>query len=160
MKHNGIITRIVSSILLEICAAFNSRDLQLLYIWQLRLYTQRNLFKIIVNQTKIRLCLPCTDWFRTANGHSLFAVQNQSWCMVNTTWFRVVLTWFRKYFQLLGQQFHEGREMGNHGMIRETWLGIRAITDGGLWWGITDGGRGISDGGFLFRKNFLDNFTT
>ena len=30
-------------------------------------YTKRNLFQILLNQTEIRLYLPCTDWFGIAN---------------------------------------------------------------------------------------------
>ena len=36
------------------------------YLFPLRnLYTQRNLFKILLNQTNIRLYLPVSDWFGT-----------------------------------------------------------------------------------------------
>ena len=31
-------------------------------------YTEKYIFEILLNQTEIRLYLPCTDWFRTANG--------------------------------------------------------------------------------------------
>ena len=34
--------------------------------------------EILSNQPEIRLYLPCTDWFGTANGQCLFAVPNQS----------------------------------------------------------------------------------
>ena len=40
--------------------------------------TRRNLFEIALNQTEIRLHLPCTDWFGTANGHCPFTVPNHS----------------------------------------------------------------------------------
>ena len=62
----------------------------------LALYTQRNLFQIALNQTQIRLYLPCTDWFGTANRRSPFAIPNQSCCMVNTIWFGFDLIRFKK----------------------------------------------------------------
>ena len=34
--------------------------------------TQRNLFKILSNETEIRLHLPFSNWFRTADGRSVF----------------------------------------------------------------------------------------
>ena len=40
--------------------------------------TQRNLYEILLNQTKIRLYLPCNDSFGTANGRCPFVVTNQS----------------------------------------------------------------------------------
>ena len=40
-------------------------------------YSQGNLFEILLNETEIRLYLPCTDWFGTANGHRSFDVPNQ-----------------------------------------------------------------------------------
>ena len=42
------------------------------------LYTKRNVFKILLNQTEIRLYLPFSDWFGTENGLRPFAVLNQS----------------------------------------------------------------------------------
>ena len=39
--------------------------------------TQRNIFRILLYHTEIRLYLPCTDWFGTANGCP-FAVPNHS----------------------------------------------------------------------------------
>ena len=41
-------------------------------------FTQRNLFEILSNQTEIRLYLPFSDWFGTANGQCPFAAPNQS----------------------------------------------------------------------------------
>ena len=40
--------------------------------------TLRDILEILMNQTEIRLYLPFSDWFRTANGHCPFAVPNQS----------------------------------------------------------------------------------
>ena len=40
--------------------------------------TQRSLFQILSYQSQIRLYLPCTDWFGTANGQRPFAVPKQS----------------------------------------------------------------------------------
>ena len=39
---------------------------------------RETLFEILLNQTEIRLYLPCTDWFGTANGQCPFAVRNHS----------------------------------------------------------------------------------
>ena len=51
-------------------------------------YTQRNLFQILLDQPEIRLYLPYSDWFGTANGHCLFAVPNQSeTSKYNLIWF-------------------------------------------------------------------------
>ena len=40
-------------------------------------YTQRNIFKILLNQTEIILCLVVSDWFGAVNGHCPFGVPNQ-----------------------------------------------------------------------------------
>ena len=40
--------------------------------------THREIFKTLLNQTEIRLYLPCTDLFGTANEQRPFAVSNQS----------------------------------------------------------------------------------
>ena len=68
-------------------------------------YTRRNLFQILVNQTEIRLYLPCIDWFGTANGlvRLLFQINR---CMVNTVWFRFDLIRFRKYLSVRGIHIH------------------------------------------------------
>ena len=42
----------------------------------IRRYAQRNIFEIILNQPEIRLYLPCTDWFGTANRQCPLAVPN------------------------------------------------------------------------------------
>ena len=59
-------------------------------------YTQRNLFGILLNQTKIRLYLPYTDTFGTKRTYVWFQI-NQ--CIVNTIWFRFDLIRFRKDFK-------------------------------------------------------------
>ena len=61
---------------------------------------QGNIFGILLNHTKIRLYLPCTNWFGTANGRCPFAAPNQWKCMVNTIWFGFDLIKFRKYFSV------------------------------------------------------------
>ena len=65
-------------------------------------YTQRDLFYILLNQTQIRLYLPCTDCFETANGRCPFDVPNQSvygkynliciYHLVNTMWYTMWYT--------------------------------------------------------------------
>ena len=52
---------------------FNDRN-----IWQKNKNPQRNLFEILLNLTEIRLYLPFSDWFETANEHCPFVVSNQS----------------------------------------------------------------------------------
>ena len=53
-------------------------DNNFVHIWYDRyLYTRRNLFEILLNQTEVRFYLPISDWFVTANGRP-FAVPNQS----------------------------------------------------------------------------------
>ena len=42
-------------------------------------YTQRNLFKILLNQTEIRLYLPCSDLFGTANKNGKYNLISV-WC--------------------------------------------------------------------------------
>ena len=65
-----------------------------------RFCTQRNLFEILLNQTEIRLYLPCTDWFGTKRW-SVWSQINR--CMVNTIWFRNDLIRFRKYLSACRQ---------------------------------------------------------
>ena len=60
-------------------------------------YTQRNLFEILLNQPKIRLCLPFSDWFGSERT-SVWIQINQK--MVNTIWFRFDLIRFRKDFSV------------------------------------------------------------
>ena len=48
--------------------------------------------EILLNQAEIRLYLPCTDWFGTANGPSSFAVRNRS---VHGK-YSLILVWFNK----------------------------------------------------------------
>ena len=52
---------------------------------RVKFYTQRNISRILLSQTDIRLYLPFfTIYFGTANGLRPFAVSNQSRKMVNT----------------------------------------------------------------------------
>ena len=54
--------------------------------------TQRNIYKISLNQTEIRLYLPFSDWFGAANGHYLFGVPNQS----ENSKYNLISVWFYK----------------------------------------------------------------
>ena len=56
------------------------------------LYTQRNLFEIIINQTEIILYFPFSDWFGATNGQCQFAVTNQT----ENGKYNIILTWFNK----------------------------------------------------------------
>ena len=58
---------------------------------------QRNLFEILLNQTKIRLYLPFSDWFGTKRTFFWFQL---NWKMVNKIWFRFDLIRFRKDFSV------------------------------------------------------------
>ena len=55
--------------------------------------SQRNLFEILLNQTEIRLYLPFSDWFRTANECRLFSVQilpeNGKYNLISV-WFNII----------------------------------------------------------------------
>ena len=63
--------------------------------------THRNIFEILFNPTEIRLYLPLSDWFGTANGQINASVCFQiNRCMVNTIWFRFDLMIFGKYFSV------------------------------------------------------------
>ena len=53
--------------------------------------TQRSLFEILLNQTEIRLYLPCTNWFGTKRTSVWFQINK---IMVNTIWFRFDLIRF------------------------------------------------------------------
>ena len=57
-----------------------------------RMYTQRNIFGILLNQTEIRLYLLFSDWFGTANRHCPFAVPNQS----KNGKYNLISVWFKK----------------------------------------------------------------
>ena len=65
-----------------------------LYIFQSGACTQRNLSQILLNQIKIRLYLPRTDWFETRRTLSVWFQINR--CMVNTIWFQLDLIRFQK----------------------------------------------------------------
>ena len=55
-------------------------------------YILRNIFEILLNQTEIRLYLPFSDWFGTANGRCLFAVPNQA----ENGIYNLISVWFNK----------------------------------------------------------------
>ena len=65
-------------------------------------YTQRNLFKILLNQTEIRLYLPYSDWFGAADGRSPFAVPNQS----GNGKYNLISGWFNKIFEKIYLWYH------------------------------------------------------
>ena len=56
-------------------------------------YTQRNLFKILLNQTELRLHLPFSDWFGSKRTSVWFQISLK---MVTTIWFQFDLTRFWK----------------------------------------------------------------
>ena len=58
-----------------------------------KLYAQITIFEILLNQTEIRLYLPCTDWF----SRKIFQISRK---IVNTIWFRFDLIRFRKDFSV------------------------------------------------------------
>ena len=55
-------------------------------------HKQRNLFGILLYQPKIRLYLPCADWFGTKRSPSIWFQINRF--MVNTIWFQYDLIRF------------------------------------------------------------------
>ena len=65
-------------------------------------YTQRNLFKILSNQTEIRLYLLFSDWFGTKRTFVWFQINLK---MITTIWFRFDLIRFWKYFSVCNISF-------------------------------------------------------
>ena len=65
--------------------------------WHCWSCTQRNLFKILLNQTEIRLYLPFSDWFGTKLTSVWFQINRK---MVNIIWFKFDLIRFRKDFSV------------------------------------------------------------
>ena len=61
------------------------------------LYTQRIIFEILFNHTKIRLHLAYSDWFETKRRSVLFQINRN---MVNTIWLRFDSIRFRKTFSV------------------------------------------------------------
>ena len=59
--------------------------------WNLKRYTQRNLFEILLNQTDIRLYLPFSDWFGSKST-DFRLVPNQS----ENVKYNLILGWFNK----------------------------------------------------------------
>ena len=64
---------------------------------RMNLYTQRNLFEILLNQPEIRLYLTFSDWFGS-KWTSVWIQINRK--IVNTIWFRFDLIRFWKYFSV------------------------------------------------------------
>ena len=58
-----------------------------------KIYTQRNLFQVLLNQTEIRLYLPFSDWFGAKRTSVRIQINRK---MVNTIWFQVNLLNFKK----------------------------------------------------------------
>ena len=71
-------------------------DVLIVECWA-RLYTQRSLFKTILNQPEIRLYLPFFDWFGSKRTTVWIPINRK---MVNTIWFRLDLIRFRKDFSV------------------------------------------------------------
>ena len=69
------------------------------------MYTQRNLFQILLNQTDIRLYLRCTDRFGSNRTSAWFQIIRK---MVNTIWFRFDLIRFRKDFSVRSGMKYDG----------------------------------------------------
>ena len=59
--------------------------------------TQRNLFRMLLNQTQIRLYLPFSDLFGTKQTFVWFQINKR---MVNTIWFQFVIIGFQKDFSV------------------------------------------------------------
>ena len=59
--------------------------------WQLP-GTQGNIPQILLNQTELRLYLPCTDWFGTANGYFPIVLPNRS----ENGKYNLISDWFNK----------------------------------------------------------------
>ena len=62
-----------------------------------RANTQRNIFKILLNQPEIRLYLPFSDWFGTKRTSVWLKINGK---MINTIWFQVDLIRFWKCFSV------------------------------------------------------------
>ena len=74
-------------------------------------YTQKKLFKIILNQPEIRLYLPFSDWFGTKQTSVCLQINRK---MVNTIWFQIDLIRFRKDFSVCRGRY---RAFPNHHQI-------------------------------------------
>ena len=61
--------------------------------------------QILLNQTEIRLYLPCTDWFGQHQTDSVRLVFQINLKMLNTIWFRFYLIRFRKDFYMCAMLF-------------------------------------------------------
>ena len=66
-----------------------------------RVYTQRNLFEILLKETEIRLYLPFSDWFGTERMLVWFHINLK---VVNKIWFRFDLIRPRKYFSVCSKK--------------------------------------------------------
>ena len=86
------------------------------------------IFFLGLNQTEIRLYLPCTDWFRTASGLCLFAVPNQS---VHDK-YNLIRVWFTAIWKGFALRDIAGRP-GHHEGSRAKWIQITAATKRLQW---------------------------
>ena len=73
-------------------------------------YSQRNLFGILLDLTEIRLYLPCTDWFGTANGHCPFAVPN--WSVHGK--YNLITVWFNRILKIFPCMYVYAHELCCH----------------------------------------------
>ena len=88
------------SLILRILGCFFLRYQK--WVWcvslvNLNLYTQRNIFEILLNETEIRLYLPFSDWFGSKRRSVWFQINRK---MVNTIRFQFHLIRFRKDFSV------------------------------------------------------------
>ena len=126
----GILARIARAILLripaEVCPFTRIRMTRLITSFMLQnfsqhwYYAQKNLFKILLNQTEIRLYLKCTDWLSTKQTSIWFQI---NWKMVNTIWFLFDSIRFWKDFSVLILQsvqviFTEPLRLGSNKSLR------------------------------------------
>ena len=77
----------------KISKIFVIKYISSLAVW--RHYIPRNFFKILLNQTEIRLYLPCTGWFGSKRMSVWIQINRK---MVDTTWFRFDLIRFCENF--------------------------------------------------------------
>ena len=75
------------------------KDEYLTFMW---VYTKRNVFEILLNQTEIRLYLSFSNRFWTKRSSVWLQINRK---IVNTIWFRFDFIRFRKYFSVCGYKF-------------------------------------------------------
>ena len=82
------------------CRCFPCGGLLYLFIYFLcinSIYTQKNIFKFLLNRTEIRLYIPSTDWFGSKRTSVWIQINRK---MVNTIWFRVDSVRLQKVFSV------------------------------------------------------------